>query len=93
MTIVLHVLSLAGWRDTQDVELKCAQGDPDAWVGHYSIPMCALNIATHLEVQLAFKGLLPNGHIVWDNNNNCNFSSSVELMTGHGLVTASPESQ
>ena len=59
----------------QDVELRLAVGagpqQQPAWVGTYVIPAGVLPSATHLEIQLAFKGIMQEGQqAVWDNNHN-----------------------
>eukprot|EP00850_Spirogloea_muscicola_P007677 SM000039S14507 [mRNA] locus=s39:477496:482960:+ [translate_table: standard] len=80
----------SGWQDTRDIELQQAAGKPEVWVGCARLPASRLSSATHLEVQLVFKGQMEDGEERWDNNEGRNWGVAVELLPGEGLVTALP---
>lgn len=52
--------------------------------------VAALSSVAHLEVQLAFKGVVA-GEERWDNNGGTNWSLAVQLAQGEGLLEARPE--
>lgn len=60
---------------------------PQAWRGVYELAVSRLASVAHLEVQLAFKGLV-NREERWDNNGGANWSVAIELASGEGLLPA-----
>lgn len=63
----------SGWQSTEDVELFRSPQDPHCWTGIYRLPICRLATAVHVEVQMVFKGVMPQGHEQWDNNDGNNW--------------------
>eukprot|EP00883_Tetradesmus_obliquus_P012784 jgi/Sobl393_1/5661/SZX62900.1 len=63
----------SGWQFTEDLELFRSPQDPSCWTGIYRLQACRLANPSHVEVQMVFKGQMPQGHQQWDNNDGNNW--------------------
>jgi len=54
----------------------------------YRIPASQLATPSHVEVQIVFKGQMPEGHIQWDNNEGNNWQVRVLIQLGIALSAA-----
>ncbi|WIA14024.1 hypothetical protein OEZ85_002584 [Tetradesmus obliquus] len=80
----------SGWQFTEDLELFRSPQDPSCWTGIYRLQACRLANPSHVEVQMVFKGQMPQGHQQWDNNDGNNWQVVAELSHHEGM-TMPPE--
>eukprot|EP00775_Hariotina_reticulata_P010075 gene10075-10230_t len=76
----------SGWQWTLDVELFRDPQDGASWSGLYRLPASQLPNAGHIEVQMVFKGQMPDGYEQWDNNDGNNWQVVADVELHEGLV-------